>query len=50
MLASYLCNPHDHHMDAALHLYSYLKSKHNTCLVLDPSYPEINHDDFIKRD
>ena len=49
-LASYLANPRDGHLDAALHLYSYLKNKHNARLVLDPSYPEINQDDFVRRD
>ena len=47
MLASYLANPRDGHLDAALHLYSWLKGHHNARLVLDPSYPEINQDDFI---
>ena len=50
MLASYLANPRDGHLDAALHLYSYLKGHHNARLVLDPSYPEIKQDDFIRRD
>ena len=50
ILASYLCNPRDGHMDAALHLYSYLKAHHNARLVLDPSYPEdLDQFDFIKR-
>ena len=49
-LASYLANPRDGHLDAALHLYSYLRNKHNARLVLDPSYPDIDHDNFIKRD
>ena len=49
VLASYLCNPRDGHLDAALHLYSYLKSKHNARLVLDPSYPEIDQSDFLER-
>jgi len=40
ILASYLCNPRDGHMDAALHLYSYLKAHHNARLILDPSYPD----------
>jgi len=47
-LASYLANPRDGHLDAALHLYGYLKTHHNARLVLDPSYPEIDYDSFIK--
>jgi len=49
ILAGYLCNPRDGHMDAALHLYGYLKQKHNARLVLDPSYPEIDQSKFIER-
>ena len=49
MLSSYLCNPRDGHMDAALHVYSYFKSHHNARLVLDPSYPEIDQSNFIHR-
>ena len=50
MLASYLANPRDGHLDAALHLYSYLKSHHNARMVLDPTYPKINDKDFVYRD
>jgi len=50
MLAGYLCNPREGHLDAALHLCSYLRAKHNARLILDPSYPEINEDDFTHRD
>jgi len=50
MLAGYLCNPRDGHLDAALHVCSYLKGKHNARLVLDPSYPEIDKDHFLRRD
>ena len=50
MLASYLCNPREGHMDTALHLYSWLKKNHNARLVMDPSYPEIDQDNFIRRD
>jgi len=48
-LASYLASPRDGHLDAALHVYGYLKAHHNARLVLDPSYPEIDHDSFLKR-
>jgi len=50
VLSSYLANPRDGHMDAALHLYSWLKNHHNARLVLDPSYPDIDQDNFIQRD
>ena len=50
MLASYLANPRDGHLDAALHLYSFLRNKHNARLVLDPTYPDIDEDNFVKHD
>jgi len=48
ILAGYLCNPRDGHLDAALHVYSYLENKHNARLVLDPSYPDIDRSKFIE--
>ena len=33
-------------MEAALHIMSYLKVKHNSRLVLDPSYPDIDISEF----
>jgi len=50
ILSSYLASPQDGHMDAALHLYSYLKQKHNARLILDPTPPVINQKIFIKRE
>ena len=50
VLAGYLASPRDGHMDAALHLFSFLKQKHNARLVLDPSYPDIDQSVFLKRD
>ena len=34
------------HLDAALHVVSYLKMKHNARMVYDPSYPKIDITDF----
>ena len=51
VLAGYLASPRDGHMDAALHVYSFLKDKYNARLVLDPSYPDdIDEDNFLRRD
>ena len=51
VLAGYLASPRDGHMDAALHVYSFLKDKYNARLVLDPSYPDdIDEDDFLHHD
>lgn len=34
--------PRQAHLDAALHVVSYLKRNHNACMVFDPTYPEID--------
>ena len=46
MLSSYLAYPRDGHLKAAIHLMGYLRLKHNTRLVFDPTYPDINLDSF----
>ena len=38
------------HLDAALHVMSYLKMKHNARMVYDPSYPKIDMSDFKTND
>ena len=38
------------HLDAALHVVSYLKRKHNARMVYDPSYPKISMSDFKTND
>ena len=46
LLSSFLAIPHQGHLLNALHVMAHLKTKHNTRLVLDPTYPDINEDDF----
>ena len=50
ILASQMAAPRMGHLDAALHVVSYLKRKHNARMVYDPSYPDINMADFKTRD
>jgi hypothetical protein len=50
VLAGYLASPRDGHLDAALHVMSHLKAKHNARLILDPTYPEIDKSNFLERD
>ena len=38
--------PREGHLDHVLYMFSYLKQYHNSRLVLDPSYPEIDLDKF----
>ena len=47
MLSSFLAMPRRGHMEAALHVMSYLKGRHNSRLFLDPSYPFIDKSTFI---
>jgi len=42
-LSSYLAMPRMGHLEAAVHVMSYLKIKHNSRLVLDPTYAPINY-------
>ena len=46
LLSSYLAAPREGHMDAALHIMSYLGNHHNTRLIFDPTYPTIDHASF----
>ena len=45
-LSSFLAMPRKGHMVSALNIMSYLRINHNYCLVLDPSYADINLSDF----
>ena len=47
LLASQLALPRESHMDALLHVFAHLRDKHNARLALDPTYPDINLQDFI---
>ena len=33
-----------------LHIFGYLKCHHGARLVFDPSYPDLNYEDFNKKD
>jgi Reverse transcriptase (RNA-dependent DNA polymerase) len=48
MLASHMALPREGHLVAVLRVFSYLKKHHNSRIVFDPSYPEIDHNLFIK--
>ena len=45
-LSSFLAMPRRGHLVNAIHIMSYLKIKHNSMLVLDPTYPDIDIDQF----
>ena len=46
MLSAHLALPRAGHFDAILKVFGYLKRKHNARLVFDPTYPDINFEEF----
>jgi hypothetical protein len=46
MLSSYLACPRKGHLENALHVMGYLKLKHNSQLIFDPTYPYIDQTAF----
>jgi len=46
VLASHMALPREGHLDAALHVFGYLKRKHNARMIFDPTYPEIDQSLF----
>ena len=44
LLSSHLAYPREGHLEAALHVMGYLKQKHNSRLIFDPTYPDIGLD------
>ena len=46
LLSSHNAYPREGHLEAALHVMSYLKRHHNTRLCLDPTYPDIQFSNF----
>ena len=50
MMSSHLALPREGHLEALLHIFSYLKKYHNTELVYDPSDPAIAQSEFEVED
>ena len=46
LILSHLAFPREGHLEAALHVMAYLKQKHNSRLVFDPTYPIIDESIF----
>ncbi len=46
LLSPHLAYPREGHLDAAPHVMGYLKQKHNSQLIFDPTYPEIDMSSF----
>ena len=49
-LSSFMAMPLKGHLVNSLHVMSYLRIKHNSMLMLDPTYPDINYCDFRDRE
>jgi hypothetical protein len=50
MFSTYLCLPHEGHLEAVFHVVSYLGLHHNAIVVFDPTYPSVDMVTFIKTD
>ncbi len=46
LLSSHSILPHEDHMDASLNIMAYLGLHHNSHLCMDPTYPDIDNDQF----
>lgn len=44
MMASCMALPRQDHLEPLYHIFAYLKSKHNSQMIFDPSYPQIDPD------
>ena len=50
MMSSHLALPREGHMKQILHMFAYLKKHHNAEVILDPSDPVIDENEFESRD
>lgn len=50
MMASHSAMPREGHLQQLLQIFGYLKNYHNSRLVFDPTYPDIDPDQFPKKD
>ena len=45
-LESQMTMPREGHMDAVFHVFAYLKARHNSRMVFDPTYLSIDKTNF----
>ena len=50
MISSHLALPREGHLIQVFYIFTYIKNHHNTCLVFDLSYSDINPDTFQHHD
>jgi hypothetical protein len=46
MLAAQMASPRERHLTEVFYVFAYLKNKHNARLIYDPSYHQIETNDF----
>ena len=46
MMASHMDMPREGHLEAVLHVFVFLCQNHNHRIVFDPTYPEIDMNNF----
>ena len=49
-LASYSAMPREGHLDAVFHIFAHIKKKHNSRMIFDPTYPNIDMSNFKECD
>jgi hypothetical protein len=50
MMSSHLALPRAGHLEELFHIFGYLDKHHNAEMVFDPTEPEVDEDDFKRRD
>ena len=50
MLSSHMAMPRQGHLDQVFHMFAYLKKYHNSCLVFDPTEPDLDMSEFERKD
>ena len=50
MMSSHLALPKEGRLAQVFHIFAYLKKHHNSSLVFNPSYPNVNIDTVSKHD
>jgi len=50
MSSSHVALPREGHLQQVLHIFAYLKHHHNSSLVFDPSYPDIDYKKFVRHE
>ena len=50
MMSSCLAMPREGHLQQVLHIFAYLKRFHNSRIIMDRTYPDLDKDDFPNYD